>query len=191
MTSTSAINYKEIANIFKNNGLSVEPAEIHGLLTGFLCAGISPDEEAWKVMLYDYTNEGADWPIESQTVAANLIKASHDSISSSDMAFNLLLPDEKASLFAHADALSEWVNCFIAGLGLGGISSKDCTEDCHEILSDLAEIAQLGVDEDDDLEEQADIFKEVIEHVRVCVMTLHLEFSQKRHQVETQKPTLH
>ncbi len=81
------------------------------------------------------------------------------------------------------------VGAFIAGIGLVGVTAGKLSDDAKEVLTDLTEIAQLGIDEDDDMEEQALLLEQVIEHVRVCAMTLHAELGIKAQPEE--KPTLH
>ena len=48
---------------------------------------------------------------------------------------------------------------------------------------------KLGIDEDDDMQEQAILFEQVIEHVKACVLTIHAEFGQKP--VQEKAPTIH
>ncbi|WP_025528284.1 UPF0149 family protein, partial [Vibrio parahaemolyticus] len=108
------------------------------------------------------------------------------------MELSLLLPDESGEegLFALADSLSDFVNHFISGLGLAGIALNNASDDAKEALADLEEIAKLGIDEDDDFGEQAQLLEQVIEHVKACVLTIHAEFGARPESSES-KPTIH
>ena len=66
---------------------------------------------------------------------------------------------------------------------------KKASTDVKEALADLEEIAKLGIDEDDDMQEQAQLLEQVIEHVKACALTIHAEFGQKP--VEQKAPTIH
>ncbi len=51
------------------------------------------------------------------------------------------------------------------------------------------EITKLGIDDEDDLEEQAQLLEQVIEHVKACVLILHAELGVKPEQ--DKQPTIH
>ena len=191
VTQVTLPEYSNIATTLKSDSLAVTPAEMQGLLCGMLCGGLDPELGNWMPMLYDYTNEGEGWPHESKTLAATSLGIAHKQLSAGQMDFEPLLPDENTVLLDRGDALSEWVNAFIAGVGLAGVTAGKLSEDAKEVLADLAEIAQLGIDEDDDMEEQAVLLEQVIEHVRVCAMTLHADLGIKSQDDEDKTPTLH
>ena len=91
------------------------------------------------------------------------------------------------------EALSEWVTNFISGLGLMGMDKKQLSDDVTEAVAALEEIAQLGIDEDEDMQEQAMLFDNVVAYVPECVLTCLVGLSQ-RGDVEDEaadKPTLH
>ncbi|MEK6212573.1 MAG: UPF0149 family protein, partial [Vibrio fluvialis] len=75
------------------------------------------------------------------------------------------------------------------GLGLVGAKLQSASDVAKEALEDLEEIAKLGIDEEDDFEEQAQLLEQVIEHVKACVLTLHAEFGVKPQQ--DSEPTIH
>lgn len=191
MTQVTLPEYSTITATLSSDSLAVTPAEMHGLLSGMLCGGLDPALGNWAPMLYDYTNDGQGWPIQSKELAASCVQLASEQLTGEDLDFELLLPADNENLLDRGDALTEWVSAFIAGIGVVGVKSGALSEDGKEVLADLTEIAQLGIDEDDDMEEQALLFEQVIEHVRVCAMTLHAELSLKSSNDEDSKPTLH
>lgn len=72
-----------------------------------------------------------------------------------------------------------------------GLKNSALSAEVKEALEDLKEIAQLGIDEDDDQEEQAQLLEQVIEHVRMCAMMIHAELGDKPAQEENENKTLH
>ncbi|MDR9825100.1 YecA family protein [Vibrio sp. FNV 38] len=191
MTISSLPPYFDAAQSLQQSSLAVSPAEMHGLLVGMLSGGINVDDQSWHGVLFDYTNEGMGWPQTALTLAQNSFDLSKKELMGSGMELSLFLPeDEQATLMEIADSLAEWVNHFISGLGLANSTLKKLPTDVKEALGDLEEIAKLGIDEDDDLEEQALLLEQVIEHVKACVLTIHAELGQKP-QAEQKKPTLH
>ncbi|NOH23141.1 YecA family protein [Vibrio europaeus] len=192
MSETKLPDYLAFATELQSAGLAVNPAELHGLLTGMLSGGLSLTDKSWQPMVFDYVSEGMGWPSKALQLAQATLDASIAELTGSGMDLEMLLPDEEASasLFDIADGLADWVNHFISGLGLVNAELKKASSDVKEALADLEEIAKLGIDEDDDLEEQAQLLEQVIEHVKACVLTIHAEFGQKKAEPQ-QAPTIH
>lgn len=190
MSESSFPEYLAVASVLQSSNLSVTPAELHGLLAGMLSGGLSVTDKSWQPLVYDYTNDGMGWPDKALKFAESLFSLSVSELTAAEMNFTLLLPDDDAELVEMADALSEWVVHFISGLGLANIDLKKASPDVKEALGDLEEISKLGIDEDDSLEEQADILEQVIEHVKACVLTIHAEYGMKLTN-EPLNPTIH
>ena len=190
MSEITLPEYSMVASELQSSDLSVTPAELQGLLAGMLSGGLSLTDKSWQPLIYDYTNDGMGWPVRALTVAESIMSVTTRELTGSGMELSLLLPGEDADIFAQADALSEWVNHFISGMGLVNVQLKDAPDDVKEALSDLEEIGKLGIDEDDDLNEQADLLEQVIDHVKACVLTIHAEYGLKPAQ-ETKEPTIH
>lgn len=183
-------DYSVVAVELKSAGLSVRPAEIQGLLIGMISGGLSITDKSWQALIFDYTNDGMGWPDKALRVGTEIFKAAVTELTGSEIELSMLLADDNEPLQEQADSLSEWVNHFISGLGLAGLTLKDAPKDVKEALGDLEEISKLGIDEDDDMQEQADLLEQVIEHVKACVLTVHAEYGLK---VSSEKsaPTIH
>ncbi|WP_375752577.1 YecA family protein [Vibrio sp. HN007] len=179
MSEITLPEYLSVETELQSSDLSVSPAELHGLLTGMLSGGLSLNDQSWQPLIFDYTNDGMGWGTRALAVAETILKTTTTELTGTGMDISILLPDEESNLLDLADALSEWVNHFISGLGLINVSLKDMPEDVKEALTDLEEIGKLGIDEDDDMEEQADLLEQVIEHVKACVLTIHAQYGKK------------
>jgi len=191
MTTSSLPSYFDAAQSLQQSALAVSPAEMHGLLVGMISGGINVDDQTWQGVLYDYTNEGMGWPQTAISIAQSCFDLSKQELMGSGMEMTLFLPeDEQATLMEMADSLAEWVNHFISGLGLVSANIKKLPNDAKEALGDLEEIAKLGIDEEDDMEEQALLLEQVIEQVKACGLTIHAELGQKPKD-EEHKPTIH
>ncbi|GLO59892.1 UPF0149 protein [Vibrio sp. MACH09] len=183
-------DYSVVAVELKSAGLSVRPAELQGLLIGMISGGLSITDKSWQALIFDYTNDGMGWQDNALRVGTEIFKAAVTELTGSEIELSMLLADDNEPLQEQADSLSEWVNHFISGLGLAGLTLKDAPKDVKEALGDLEEISKLGIDEDDDMQEQADLLEQVIEHVKACVLTVHAEYGLK---VSSEKsaPTIH
>ncbi|MEF1329974.1 YecA/YgfB family protein [Vibrio sp. M260121] len=192
MSEITLPEYQSIAAELKSASLAVTPAELHGLLVGMLSGGLAINDQTWQPILFDYTNEGMGWPSSALALAQSVFRVTVNELTGTSMELSLLLPDEagEEGLFALADGVSDFVNHFISGMGLAGIAIDKASDDAKEALADLEEIAKLGIDEDDDLGEQALLLEQVIEHVKACVLTIHAEFGARPESNEN-KPTIH
>ncbi|EKO5200834.1 YecA family protein [Vibrio vulnificus] len=191
MSKNQLPSYQVVADEMKMATLAVTPAELHGLLAGMISGGLSQQDHSWQPMLFDYTNDGMGWPSAALEQAQALFNVTSAQLTSDEMVLNLLLPNTEGedAIFALADALSDWINHYISGLGLAGAALDKASEEAKEALADLEEMARLGVDEDDDLQEQAELLEHVIEHVKACALLIHAEFGAKTPSPET--PTIH
>ncbi|MGF1910583.1 YecA family protein [Vibrio kasasachensis] len=192
MSNITLPDYLTFASEMQSAGLAVNPAELHGLLTGMLSGGLNLNDKSWQPLIFDYTNEGMGWPDKALMLAQQTLDTTIQEMTGTNMELSLLLPDEEASasLFDVADGVADWVNHYISGLGLVATELKKASSETKEALADLEEIAKLGIDEEDDQQEQATLLEQVIEHVKVCVLTIHAEFGQKPTQPQS-APTIH
>lgn len=192
MSETKLPDYLAFASELQSAGLAVNPAELHGLLAGMLSGGLSLTDKSWQPLVFDYVSEGMGWPTKALQLAQTTLDATISELTGSEIELEILLPDEEASatLFDIADGLADWVNHFISGLGLINADLKKASADVKEALADLEEIAKLGIDEEDDLQEQANLLEQVIEHVKACVLTIHAEFGQRATEAKS-TPTIH
>ncbi|QMV13272.1 YecA/YgfB family protein [Vibrio spartinae] len=192
MSDNKFPKYESFAETLKSVSLSVTPAELHGLLTGMLSGGLSPEDGRWQPLLFDYTNDGMGWPMAALGLAGELMAHTAEEITQNHFQLWLFLPtgDGEHGLFELADAVSEWINHFISGLGLAHPNVNKLSNDAKEALADLEEMARLGIDEDDDLEEQALLLEQVIEHVKACVLAIHAEYGIQI-KTENKRPTIH
>lgn len=183
--------YPALANELRSASLGINPAELQGLLTGMLSGGLSLNDKSWQPLVFDYTNDGMSWPIGALASAEQILLAMSAQLVDTDFELSLLLPEGEGeeALFELADAVAEWINHFISGLGLSGANLMHASVEAKEALEDLEEMSKLGIDEEDDLAEQAELLEQVIEHIKACVLVLHAEFGIKPEQ--DIKPTVH
>jgi uncharacterized protein YgfB (UPF0149 family) len=189
MSQNNLPKYEELALILQNSSLSVSPAELHGILVGLLSGGLTAEGDSWQPLLFDYLSDGNGWPMAALSQAQSVFEFSGKELSATDLKLSLLLPEEDEDLSSRADALSEWISLFISGLGLSGLQGSRLSVESKEALADLEEMSKLGIDEDDDMQEQAMLLEQVIEHVKVCVLTIHTELGSKP--AKESKPTIH
>lgn len=147
----------------------VSPAGAHGQMAALACrlkpppedyglATSATDEDAWGTLRTAYLQIEAD-------------------LASADLNFSPLLPDDGEALWRRLEGLAEWAECFAFGLSLGGgFDPSKLGDDAHECLEHLLEISRLDPDDSDiDGPEGEEALVELVEFLRVAVMTLYVE----------------
>lgn len=165
--------YNELARTLNTLHLGIGAAELHGSLTGFLCAGGLAHRGSWLHELALDEVEDALGDAPERAVFDRLFTGCTAELDNPDLSFSLMLPDDDAPLGDRAGALVDWCRGFLGGLGLTGVDLKQALgEETDEILRDFGRIAATEVEADDDVEEDEEAYAEVVEYVRVGVMLL-------------------
>ncbi|CAG9425181.1 YecA family protein [Providencia alcalifaciens] len=184
-------NYESLDNLLQQHSIALTAAEIHGLITGLICGGSR--DHGWQTLVHDLANDGLAFPQTVSQPLRELYDLTFEALDDTEFTFNMLFPDEDASVFDHADALAGWVNHFLLGIGVAQPKLTDRKE-ISEVITDLRNIGMLGYDEEEDQEELEQALEEVIEYVRVAVQLCYIALAEPKKgptSVENIKPVLH
>jgi uncharacterized protein YgfB (UPF0149 family) len=145
--------------------LGVTPAELHGSVTGYLCAGWGGRaHDLLAALALESGDAGADDALHALLDAAS--RDIHACFQRGE-GVEPLLPD--GSVGRRADAMVDWCRGFLGGIGLTGVLEKHA-RDRDSVLADFGHIASTHLDSDDDDEGS---LGEVLEFVRTGVAHLH------------------
>ncbi len=150
------------------SGLAATPSEVHGALCGWLAGGGS-DDARWL------NNVFADDALPAPSPDGELDQlrqSSAEQFTDRDFGFELLLPDDDASLSERSNALFDWCRGFLGGFGLAAGGDPPLSEEGREALADIANLAAASAQDDGDDEDEA-AYAEIEEFVRVAVLLLH------------------
>src|SRR5258706_981703 len=142
-------SYNEISQTLARLEPGVGAAELHGSLSGFLCAGGRAEAKDWlSALALDGLAEAIDEGGEHE-LFDRLFAECRRELDDPELVFGPLLPDdEEASLSERSAALVDWCRGFVGGLGLAGTDLGNArSQDAHEVLSDLSRIARTDVDD--------------------------------------------
>lgn len=158
----------DVEEAARQQGLGVPASELHGALCGWLAGGGSA-EPNWlgRVLADDALPAPADGSVLDQ-----LREFSAAQLEDRDFDFDLLIPDQDASLVERSGALFEWCRGFLGGFGLAAGQDPPLSEESQEALADIARLA-AAVPQDDGDEEDEDAFVEIEEFVRIAALLLH------------------
>ncbi|MCF6209790.1 MAG: UPF0149 family protein [Gammaproteobacteria bacterium] len=176
------MNYDALALVIHKLGAQQEPAELHGTLTGLLCANGNAEADIWLQNLFPKVPSGDLLGDEAFGELKKLHETSREGLNAIDCEFRLLLPDDDSDLDQRVHALGEWCQGFLVGLSLGGISDfKALPEDAREIAEDIVEIARADSSYSfDGSEEDEHAYAELVEYLRVGVLLINEELQPSR-----------
>ncbi|WP_394203095.1 UPF0149 family protein [Shewanella waksmanii] len=151
------------------------PVEVHGALVGLICGGVKHARSAWVKPLLELINDGQPLPETLQQLVEELFQDTLTRITDVDFGFSPMLPEEEESLSQRVEALSLWVQSFLTGVAIVQPKLNKASADVREVISDLAEIAQVEFDVAEDDESEA-AYIELMEFARMGALLCYSEF---------------
>lgn len=165
-SDNNVIDFSTLQAILTSEDVQSHASELHGVLTGLICAGFEFENQGYLAMLSDLFNEGDSYPGAVKTTLKQMYNELWASILDDSYSFNLLLPDDDDTIAERGKALSVWVQGFNLGFGLQQKNTPVVSDEVKEVLTDFGEIANLSDDmEEDEDTEQA--YFEISEYVRI------------------------
>jgi yecA family protein len=168
------LSYDDLQEVVSNHPGTGSAAEAHGLLSGMLCMDEGIDCEVWLANLFGPEENATD--SYDRSILDRLFETTRRQLQDFDFSFELLLPDDDAPLEDRAQALGEWCQGFLGGLGYGAQGS-DWPGECTELLEDFVQISRLDPEASGETDENA--YAELSEYVRVGVQVIRSEFQSQ------------
>jgi len=154
-------------------------SELHGLLTGWLCAGSNWSESDPPRQLGDWLVGDGDLPQLLTQLVSELVAEIYRDLQDPDFGFQLLLPDDELEISLRQKHLSLWCSGFLSGFGMTGrFQESELVDEVAEVFGDLARIAGLDEEVPEDEENEADLM-EIGEYVRISALMVFTECANK------------
>ncbi len=168
-SSNNLMDFSTMQAILTSEDVKSHASELHGVLTGLVCAGFEFEDQGYLVMLHDLFNEGDGFPVAVKKAIKQMYNELWNGILDDSYSFNLLLPDDDDSMAERGHALSVWVQGFNLGFGLQQKDTPVVSDEVKEVLTDFVEIANLSdeMEEDEDTEQA---YFEIGEYVRISAL---------------------
>jgi uncharacterized protein YgfB (UPF0149 family) len=184
--------YADLADALDKLGSPEEASEYHGTLCGVLC--IQDASELNPVDLIDADLEEYRPDADAEALLKRLGTQTLKALTSSEMNFAPLLPGDEVPLAARVQALTLWCQGFLYGLSSRKkIDMSVCSEELREIVHDLAQFTQAGLEAGDNEEIEENAYAELVEYIRVGAQLVFLELNPNTHRsgADPEHPTLH
>ena len=187
VTPSSAIpplDYDRLRESLAAAGAVVALAELHGGVSGALCAGGAMAARRWLTDLLDDEQLAAS-PAALADDLEEIVGTTVKMLDDGELKFEPLLPTDDAPLAEQVEALAAWCQGFLSGVGstAPGIAGRSTASGAvGEILRDFAEISRAGLSEDEaEGRGQPDFaLAEIHEYVRVSVQIVFEELGPER-----------
>ncbi len=166
MRAMNFADYGTVQSLLAGAGLDQTPAEFHGQITGLWCryAQLPPD-----LGLVDVNPGGVAWA-EVLDFAMSVWGALEDP----ECGYEPLLPDDERPLGQRVEAMADWCEALLYGIGHAGpLDDQDTPAEVREALTDITEISRVQLGDGDQADEQA--WTEIVEYLRVLAQTIYVE----------------
>lgn len=165
-------NFRAIKAWADRDGLDHHPSEIHGVVTGWICAGSKLDDDE-KASLANGLSVAAG--SDGIKVIEALYELTLTGLKDEEFGFRLVLPGDDASVNERTRAVSHWCAGFLAGFGMSGrYAENELSSDMIEVMSDLGRISAVSEEVPEDDENETDLI-EIGEYVRMSALLVFTE----------------
>ncbi|TQV69698.1 UPF0149 family protein [Exilibacterium tricleocarpae] len=169
--------FDDLCDVLLPLGALNSPAELHGLLCGKLSGGARLDGQRWLAVAWEFLDLAGEAAGAAAIALEQLHAVTLAQLQDDGFGLELQLPDDDTELEQRLTALSQWCHGFLSGFGSAGIDGRQqLSADASDALRDFAAIVQIGTDEEDDDEAEAQ-YMQLVEYVRMATLTLFMEFA--------------
>ncbi len=184
-------SFEDVANLFGKSSVYTHPSFAHGYWLGMICGGVQASPKAWLETVLGQEENWAKLPTPLQHMILLTAEASVEQLGDSQYSLQLLIPDDDEDLDDRVHAISEWCRGFMQGFREQNQKHHELLQgDAAEALADINEITQMGLELEDDPEEEQN-YIELVEYVRVAVILIHQDLLSKQSQPTGGSPILH
>lgn len=161
-----------------NMGSVNSASELQGVLCGRLCCGEVLSDDRWSQVALEFLGLDDVTASEEQLALLSLLlNQTRMHLQDDQYGFQPLLPNDAVSLQQRTQELGSWCEGFLHGLGqsigaAGLQQGAELPQDVTDALRDMAHISQVSIEEDMELEENEVYWTELVEYVRVAVITV-------------------
>lgn len=147
----------------------VSISEVHGLMTAIMTVCKPASQDDWATLLGELSFEAL--PEEALQILAEYAEDVSFALKDKDdaYAYEPLVPDDEHELSERFLALKDWAGGFITGLGVAEIALSD---DEREQIADLAKIASIRPNENEEFDGDEEEYLYLFEFVRMIPVGL-------------------
>ncbi len=177
--------FDELDDALRRCGANWDAAQAHGLLTGRLAVAGVPAGPDWLLQVLEGTNDADALRMECQKLLDTLYQTTFWQLTERLSEFAPLLPDDDVDAASRTMAMAHWCEGFLHGLVSAehgeALKKQLAAEPLSDIIRDMLNITQAGIDEESDAETNEAAYAELVEYIRVAAQLAYEELSEIRH----------
>lgn len=167
-------NYAELEKSLHKSLSSFHPAQVHGLMCGYICAAPDTNHYPWGELVLGPKKNSA-----ILKVIENIFENTYQQLNEFSLEFNLLLPADTIDINIRTESLGLWCQGFVIGLQQSEtIQTNSFSAEVADTLKDLTEIAKIDFGDITDTEEDETAYFELVEYVRLAALMIFHELRQ-------------
>lgn len=172
--------YDDVALALEDCRAAIGPAALHGMMTGMAAAGLALPPARLLAVLAGELDAAVDEDTRDLLLAMD--RTLRRQLADDDLGFEILLPEDDQPLAVRVAGMAQWCDGFLGGFGAGTGDRKDTDfpEDVQALLLNVAEFTRAEADEGEADEEAERDFMEVVEYLRIAVLTIYTELAMPR-----------
>lgn len=169
------MNYELVNEIMEQQGCSLDAAEAHGMAVGMLTVEPKTAADNW---LRELTDDNGDFMENQHVTLLELFEQTRLSLDAGveEFSFDLLLPEDEEPLALQVEALRNWCQGLLFGIGYLR-SEQHWPAEINEVLLDIIEFTKMDSDVED--EDDAYAYTEIREYLRAAVFSIKDYFMQQ------------
>lgn len=178
--SVSLPSFEQTEDALRRANVLVDAAECHGSLSALICAGKAGLKQRWLEQTLEDADPSSAPVIECRRLLDALWNETHEALAGQGFDFQPLLPDPGNAIGDRVDALAEWCDGFMYGMGLAEVENfEKLPPDVAEVLRDFADIGRGNLELSENTEEDELAFMELSEYLRVGAQLVHDELNPR------------
>lgn len=178
MEKELASYFDPLVEVLQQQGVMHSPSELHGVMCGLLSTGFGQQNEDVLGVLAAHAEIEQRWPADAERQWLAIRDLAMEAFTDDGLEFYLLLPDDSEELGIRVAALGQWCEGFLVGFGTGTAGETDAqlAPALQEAIRDIAAVSQVSLP-DENSEEEAAMFEQVAEHVRMAALMVFTELA--------------
>lgn len=183
---TTLPKYQEIDQALQHTTLKLHPAQVHGVITGLICADPN-NAKGWEELV-----TGQKETKKTHDILQLIYEKTAHQLSDFLFEFQLILPSDRTALPDRAEALTLWCQGFLTGLKLKQIPVEGREQsEMTEAIDDIIEIAKMNYEEVVASEEDEAAFMELVEYVRMAAILIYQDLQEANNKKGNSSKQLH
>lgn len=170
------MKFSDLQNFFYELGVQVSPSMLHGFVSGRISCGPIGIDRLVEISI-ECLALSQEMASKDEGQFRDIILTFIKEIKHTDCVFIPILPEEDIPLSERLIALGEWCGNYVSGFAEGLEKECQLSDDANEALEDLASIARVSIEFDEDGECD---YIELVEYIRIAVQLIYIDVNAKK-----------